>query len=138
VNRDGTPQLTPVWYDWDGERLVFAVQQVTLKYRNILRDGRVVVMVSTSPEADRYVTLRGRGRILKAPANLWRQRIWSRYVNLEMAREQIPDKEDPPMVAIELIPERISGFHLPGMITMFEDSERRGGQTERAPVPREP
>ncbi len=137
VNPDGTPQLTPIWYDWDGERFVFAIEKVTLKHRNILRDGRVVVCVSTSPVAERYVTLRGKGRLLAGPAKPWRERIWSRYVNLDMAREWIPENEDPEMVAVEVIPERITGLSLPALLTIFEDSEATGGRGERPEAPPE-
>ncbi|HEV8193209.1 MAG TPA: pyridoxamine 5'-phosphate oxidase family protein, partial [Ktedonobacterales bacterium] len=37
VNRpQGGPQLTPVWYVWDGEALWFSIRTTSAKYRHML------------------------------------------------------------------------------------------------------
>jgi PPOX class probable F420-dependent enzyme len=43
--RDGSPQLSHVAYDWDGEHLVISIKSDTAKWRNALRQPRVAMLV---------------------------------------------------------------------------------------------
>jgi PPOX class probable F420-dependent enzyme len=45
INKDGTPQLTPVIYYWDGTTFYVSVTTETVKYKNIKRDPRVSIIV---------------------------------------------------------------------------------------------
>ena len=45
VNADGSPQVTPVWVDTDGEAIVFNTARGRLKWRNLERDPRVSITV---------------------------------------------------------------------------------------------
>lgn len=45
INKDGTPQLTPVIYYWDGTTFYVSVTRETVKYKNIKRDPRVSIIV---------------------------------------------------------------------------------------------
>jgi PPOX class probable F420-dependent enzyme len=45
INKDGTPQLTPVIYYWDGTTFYVSVTTDTVKYKNIKRDPRVSIIV---------------------------------------------------------------------------------------------
>lgn len=45
INKDGTPQLTPVIYYWDGTTFYISVTKETIKYKNLKRDPRVSVIV---------------------------------------------------------------------------------------------
>ena len=49
LRRDGTPQLTTVWYRWDGEAFWISTNRARAKYRNIERDARVTVLVDAAP-----------------------------------------------------------------------------------------
>ena len=53
VNRDGSPQVTPVWVDTDGEAIVFNTARGRLKCRNLERDPRVSLTVvdADNPES---------------------------------------------------------------------------------------
>jgi nitroimidazol reductase NimA-like FMN-containing flavoprotein (pyridoxamine 5'-phosphate oxidase superfamily) len=46
VGPDGAPQSTPVWFDWDGERLILNTNKWRKKYRNIVRNPRVAVSIA--------------------------------------------------------------------------------------------
>ena len=37
INADGTPQVTPVWFDWDGSRIRINTARGRLKDRNLRR-----------------------------------------------------------------------------------------------------
>jgi PPOX class probable F420-dependent enzyme len=56
----GEPQITPVWFGWDGTYLRFA--QVTgrqQKVKNLRRDPRIAVSIVDPADAYRYLELRG-------------------------------------------------------------------------------
>ncbi len=57
---DGSPQLTQVWVDTDGEHVVINTVQTHQKARNVQRDPRVVLTVSDPSNPTRYVAVRGR------------------------------------------------------------------------------
>jgi len=43
----GEPQVTPVWFGWDGEHLRFSITKARQKFRNLSRDGRVAVSIES-------------------------------------------------------------------------------------------
>jgi len=43
--KDGSPQLSHIVYDWDGESIVISVQSFTAKWHNALRQTRVSLLV---------------------------------------------------------------------------------------------
>lgn len=58
---DGSPQLTPVWIDVEGEDLLLSTNEGTVKVANMRRDPRVAVAIES--EEDRYLTVTIRGRV---------------------------------------------------------------------------
>ena len=63
ANPDGSPQLSIVWIDWDGERVVFNTAAGRVKPRNIERDPRVGVLVVDRSDGYRWVAVRGRAEM---------------------------------------------------------------------------
>ena len=57
---DGSPQLTQVWVDTDGEHVLVNTVRGAQKLRNIERDPRVAVAVSDPDDPSRYFSVRGR------------------------------------------------------------------------------
>ena len=51
INADGTPQVTPVWFDWDGSRLRINTAKGRVKDKNLRRTplGRSVHHQSRQP-----------------------------------------------------------------------------------------
>ena len=62
VMPDGSPQVTPVWVDEDGEDIVVNTPEGTVKLANMRRDGRVALNIEA--EDDRYKVLSIRGRVV--------------------------------------------------------------------------
>jgi PPOX class probable F420-dependent enzyme len=60
VMPDGSPQLTQVWVDTDGEHILINSVRGHRKVRNIARDPRVAVTVSDPDRPSRYFQVRGR------------------------------------------------------------------------------
>ncbi|MGC5222398.1 PPOX class F420-dependent oxidoreductase [Micromonospora sp. DT81.3] len=58
--RDGSPQLTQVWVDTDGEHVIVNSVDTHLKVRNIRRDPRVALTISDPAKPRRFFQVRGR------------------------------------------------------------------------------
>lgn len=62
VMKDGSPHLTPIWYMMEGGKLVINTTTGRVKYRNIVRDGRVCFLVE---DGYSHVILFGKARVAK-------------------------------------------------------------------------
>ena len=56
---DGSPQVTEVWVDTDGDHLVVNTWEGALKLRNVRRDPRVAVAVADVDDVRSYFSVRG-------------------------------------------------------------------------------
>jgi len=59
IQPDGGPQLSVVWITRDGDDLLFSTIEGRRKYRNLVRDPRVTVLVSPRDDPYTYVEVRG-------------------------------------------------------------------------------
>ncbi len=57
---DGSPQLTEVWLDTDGQHVIVNSVTSHLKVRNIERDPRVAVAIADPDDPSSYYQVRGR------------------------------------------------------------------------------
>jgi PPOX class probable F420-dependent enzyme len=60
VNPDGSPQVSPVWVDLDGDHILINSSRGRVKVRNIERDPRVAVSVFDRDDPESRVLVRGR------------------------------------------------------------------------------
>ena len=67
VRPDGEPQSTPVWFDWDGERLILNTNKWRQKYRNILRHPRVAVSIANPEKPLSHLEIRGAAELEDDP-----------------------------------------------------------------------
>lgn len=59
IGPDGEPQVNPVWYEFDGEFLLFSQTKDRQKYRNVQREPRVAASITDPDNAYRRLELRG-------------------------------------------------------------------------------
>jgi PPOX class probable F420-dependent enzyme len=87
VRADGRPHVAPVWFDLDGDELVFTTWHTTVKAANIRRDGRVSLCVDDETPPFAFVLLEGLARLDDDPAQLryWATRIAGRYMGAHEA-----------------------------------------------------
>ena len=57
---DGSPQVTPVWFDWDGKHLRVNTAKGRVKQRNMQQGSRVALAIVDPDNPYRYVQVRGR------------------------------------------------------------------------------
>ena len=60
INADGTPQVTPVWFDWDGSSIRINTARWRLKDKNLRRTPSVALSIMDPDNPYRYVQVRGR------------------------------------------------------------------------------
>ena len=56
---DGSPHLTQTWVDTDGTHILINTVQGYRKLKNLERDGRVALVVSSPADLARHVAIRG-------------------------------------------------------------------------------
>ena len=60
VNGDGTPQVTPVWVDFDGTHIRFNTAKGRVKERNLRRTPNVALAILDPDNPYRYLRVSGR------------------------------------------------------------------------------
>src|ERR1700675_800012 len=58
--KDGSPQVTPVWVDYDGKFVRINSAKGRVKDKNIRRDPRVSISLQDPANPYRYLEIRGR------------------------------------------------------------------------------
>jgi PPOX class probable F420-dependent enzyme len=58
--KDGSPQVTPVWVDYDGKHVRFNSAKGRVKDINVRRDPRVSISLQDPANPYRYLEIRGR------------------------------------------------------------------------------
>lgn len=57
--KDGTPQVTPVWFDWDGEHILVNTAEGRVKDRNMRTRPQVAMVIQNPADPYRYLQIRG-------------------------------------------------------------------------------
>jgi PPOX class probable F420-dependent enzyme len=60
LNPDGSPQVTPVWVDYDGKHVRINSALGRVKDKNIRRDPRVSLAIQDPENPYRYIEIRGK------------------------------------------------------------------------------
>ena len=60
INLDGSPQLTPVWGDYQDGYILLNTAEGRIKHRNVLHDSRVAACVVSHDDPLEMITIRGR------------------------------------------------------------------------------
>ena len=59
LNKDGSPQVTPVWVDTDGEHILINSSLGRQKVVNMQRDARVALSIAPPEDPHRGIVVRG-------------------------------------------------------------------------------
>ncbi len=106
VNADGSPQVTPVWVDTDGEAVIMNTSVGRLKERNIRRDPRVMLAVNdpANPNATQLL-IRGRAELVHEGAKETIDRLARKYTGHDEYPWLQPGEK---RVTIRVVPERVA------------------------------
>ncbi|HEU5198645.1 MAG TPA: TIGR03618 family F420-dependent PPOX class oxidoreductase [Ktedonobacterales bacterium] len=108
INRaTGAPQLTTVWYAWDGESFIFTTTKDRAKYLNLRRDSSISLIVDDLA-LHKYVAAYGRAEIIEDNVGELARPIIKRYVPEDRVEQMVTGvQNDPSRVLVVLRPEKL-------------------------------
>ena len=110
VRADGRPHVAPIWFDLDGDVLVFNTGEDTIKGKNIRRDPRVSFCIDEEKPPFAFVLFDGIAQIVTpTPEELvyWATRIAGRYMGADLARSDGKRNGVPGELLIRVTPTKI-------------------------------
>lgn len=103
---DGTPQVTPVWVDFDGEFVLINTAKGRQKDRNVRRNPRVGVEIMDPDNSGHYVQVRGQVvELLETGALEHADRLARKYTG--QPYPALPEGQV--RVVIKIRPDQVSG-----------------------------
>jgi PPOX class probable F420-dependent enzyme len=58
--KDNTPQVTPVWFNWDGTYILINTAKGRVKDRNMRSNPAVAIAIQDPRDPERYIQIRGK------------------------------------------------------------------------------
>jgi PPOX class probable F420-dependent enzyme len=108
VNDDGSPQVTPVWCDWDGKHVIVNTAKGRRKDRNMRRDPRVSLALIDPDNPYRYLEVRGKvTEITEKGADDHINKMAKKYLGLDLYPGRKPGEV---RVLYKVEPERVSSM----------------------------
>ena len=110
VMPDGSPQVTQVWVDTDGEHILINTAEGRQKERNVRRDPRVAVNVVDPTNAWRIAMVRGRVvDVTTAGADQLIDQLAKKYLNEDTYPFRRPEEV---RTTLKILPEKINEMGL--------------------------
>lgn len=112
VRKDGSPHVVPVWYELDGDSLVFTTGAETVKGKNLKRDPRVCLAVDDQAPPYSFVMIEGTAELSEDPEELyhWAVRIAGRYMGQAEAEAYGKRNSGEGEVLVRITPSRIISY----------------------------
>lgn len=105
LNADGTPQVTPVWFDWDGSRLRINTAKGRLKDKNLRRTPAVALSIMDPDNPYRYVQVKGRvAAVTESGADAHIDSLAKKYLGKDSYPHRKPDEV---RVIFTITPDRV-------------------------------
>jgi PPOX class probable F420-dependent enzyme len=105
IGADGSPQVTPVWVDFDGTHIRFNTARGRVKDKNLRRNPRVALSVQDPDNPYRYMQVRGRvAEITEQGADAHIDALAKKYMNQDKYPYRRPGEV---RVLYRILPEKI-------------------------------
>lgn len=113
IRADGSPHVVPIWYRWDGAKIIIWSGPTIGWVKRLHDDPRVAFTVYENAVPSRAAYIRGVARLHEAPMAELRDElrtITARYVPAERLEAQLAEYEhDGNATIITIVPEHIRG-----------------------------
>jgi len=106
--KDGSPQVSITWIDYDGTDILVNTAEGRLKTNNALRDSRVALVVSEA--GNPYNSVNIRGKVIEydtSEADEHIDKLAKQYFGFDKYPRQSPDEK---RIILKIKPERV--FHM--------------------------
>ena len=105
---DGRPQVTPVWVDLEGDRVIFNSAKGRQKDLNVRRDPRVALSIVDPDNPYRYLEIRGRvTEITEEGADAHIDKMAKKYLGVDKYPYRQPGEV---RVIYKIRPDRVSSM----------------------------
>jgi PPOX class probable F420-dependent enzyme len=105
---DGSPQVTPVWFDFDGTHVRINSAKGRVKDKNMRRNGRVALAIQDPENPYRYLAVRGQvEEIAEAGADAHIDALAKKYLGQDRYPHRQPGEV---RVIYRIRPERVSSM----------------------------
>jgi len=105
IGGDGTPQVTPVWCDFDGTHIRFNTARGRVKDKNLRRNPKVALAIQDPENPYRYIQVRGRvAEITEQGADAHIDSLTKKYLNQDKYPYRQPGEV---RVLYKILPEKI-------------------------------
>lgn len=107
VMADGTPQVTPVWVDYDGQHVIFNTAKGRVKERNLRRNPKVALTVSDPANPYRYIQVRGQAELIEEGADASIDRLAKKYLGVDTYPYRQPGEQ---RIIVRITPEAVQAW----------------------------
>jgi PPOX class probable F420-dependent enzyme len=108
VGRDGAPQVTPVWVDYDGAHVLINTARGRVKDKNLQRTPTVALSVQDPDNPYRYLQVRGRVvEVTEKGADAHIDALAKRYMGHDRYGNRRPGEV---RVIFKILPEKIQSM----------------------------
>ena len=106
VMPDGSPQVTPVWCDYDGTYILINSAKGRVKDKNMRRDARVALAIQDPDNAYRYIQVRGKvAEMTEQGAEEHVDKLAKKYTGVDKYKKPTPDQV---RVLYKIKPEKVN------------------------------
>lgn len=109
LKADGSPQVTPVWVDWDGEYVIVNTLRARAKPHQVERDPRVEIVVMSTENPYQHVRIAGTAELVDEGAEEHIDFLAQKYVGEETYPWRAPGDE---RVILRFKPEHVATYNL--------------------------
>lgn len=105
VMADGSPQVTPVWFNFDGEHILVNSALGRVKDRNMRREPRVALAIQDPEDLYRYLQVRG--KVIEITLEGAREHIDALSKKYTGRERFIPNNPDEQRVVYKILPVKV-------------------------------
>ena len=102
VMSDGSPHVTPVWVDTDGENVLFNTSKHRVKHQNLVRNPKVAISVVDKNDPYRTVVVRGTAQCVDEGADAHIDALAKKYLGVDTYAGRKPGEQ---RVIVRVTPE---------------------------------
>ena len=103
----GTPQVTMVWMDVDGDEVLFNTAEGRLKPKNLRRDPRVIIAVQDRNDPQSHMVFHGKAAVTEAGADDHIDKLAKRFLGADKYPVRRPGEK---RLIVRVKVDRIGGY----------------------------
>ncbi|MBI4300091.1 MAG: PPOX class F420-dependent oxidoreductase [Chloroflexi bacterium] len=107
INRDGSPHLTYVWFELNGNALLVPTTKDRVKTKNIERDPRATIAIDNPDNAWQWVIVGGRVSVVTEGAHDLIERLALKYMGPERGTAYGRQTKSEPRITLRIEPQKL-------------------------------